>query len=414
MRGSIINQAGEPIASFAVASPPAVISGNRCEQDSQAWRRDVEACLDGLGKLADLQQLAALAIDGTSGSVLLCSANGTPLTPALMYNDTRASAQAERIQHSAPADCGAHGASSTLAKLLYFRDTYPTLAYTHVCHQADYVTAWLSGRYGVSDENNCLKLGYDSVNHGWPDWLQSLGIETSSLPDVVVPGTALGTILPQQALRFGINHECQVVSGTTDSIAALIATGAQRAGDAVTALGSTLVLKLVSNTPVFSARDGIYSHRLGERWLVGGASNAGAGVLREYFTQPQLDTMTARLNPDVPTGLAYYPLISVGERFPLNDPHKQAVLEPRPKDDTQFFQAILEGIASIEAEGYAKLQQLGASPVQRVYTTGGGSQNLAWCKIRQRKLGVPLLDAAHNEASMGAALLAKQGWLHAH
>ena len=190
----------------------------------------------------------------------------------------------------------------------------------------------------------------------------------------------------------------------------MIATGAHELGDAVTALGSTLVLKLVSATPVFSAACGIYSHRLDNHWLVGGASNAGGRVLTGYFSQQQLDEMTPKLKPESPTGLDYYPLVSAGERFPINDPLKAPRLEPRPGDDTQFFQAILEGIASIEAGGYAKLQQLGASKVKRVYTTGGGSKNPAWCKIRQHKLGVAVLPAAHCEASTGAAMLARQGW----
>jgi len=410
VRGSLINQAGDEVAAYAVASPPAAIHGNRCEQDSQAWLRDVEACINALRTRADLERLAAIAIDGTSSSVLLCSKDGTPLTPAIMYNDARATAQAERIQQTAPADCGAHGASSTLAKLLYFRDNFPKLAYDHVCHQADYVSAWLSGRYGISDENNCLKLGYDSIAQAWPGWLQALDIDSSTLPEVVAPGTALGKILPQQAEHFGINKECQLVSGTTDSIAALIATGAHKLGDAVTALGSTLVLKLVSRAPVFSAHYGIYSHRLGKHWLVGGASNTGGRVLREFFSQQQLDQMTTKLQPDISTGLDYYPLVSAGERFPVCDPQKLPRLAPRPDDDTRFFQAMLEGIANIEADGYAKLQQLGASKVKRVYTTGGGSKNPAWCKIRQHKLGVPVVRTAHSEASMGAAMLARQGW----
>ena len=204
MRGSLINTAGDEFASFAVASPAPQIRDHQCEADSQRWLRDVERCITGLSRLADLQRLAAIAVDGTSSSVLLCSADGTPLTPALMYNDARASAQAERIRQTAAADCGAHGASSTLAKLLYFQDTYPSLAFDHVCHQADYVAAWLSGRYGVSDENNCLKLGYDSVSQSWPAWLQSLGIETRMLPEVVAPGSVIGKILPQQAQRLAL------------------------------------------------------------------------------------------------------------------------------------------------------------------------------------------------------------------
>ena len=40
---------------------------------------------------------------------------------------------------------------------------------------------------------------------------------------------------------------CLVVGGTTDSIAAFLAAGAERVGEAVTSLGSTVAIKLLSD-----------------------------------------------------------------------------------------------------------------------------------------------------------------------
>ena len=48
-------------------------------------------------------------------------------------------------------------------------------------------------------------------------------------------------------------------------------------GDAVTSLGSSLALKLVSSTRVDDSTKGVYSHRLCGNWLVGGASNLVGG-----------------------------------------------------------------------------------------------------------------------------------------
>jgi sugar (pentulose or hexulose) kinase len=387
-----------------------VAQGCSEEPDPQRWRDALRQLLLKLGEQIDSHRIRAIAIDGTSSTILLCDQHGEAITPALMYNDSRARKQAARIRELAPADSGAHGASSSLAKLMFLLETHPDAAIAHACHQTDWLQAWLSGRYDIADENNCLKLGYDSQQQCWPEWLESCGVAGALLPKVVAPGSVIGKILPERARELGLSEHCLVVSGTTDSIAALIATGANQVGDAVTSLGSTLVLKLISAKPVFSAAHGIYSHKLGEHWLVGGASNSGGAVLRKYFSQQQLDTMTLRLQPEQATGLHYYPLVTAGERFPHSDPDKIPVLEPRPDDDVIFFQAILEGIASIEAEGYAKLQALGASKAKRVYTTGGGSVNQAWRRIRATRLGLPILKPQYSEASIGAALLAKQGW----
>ena len=55
--------------------------------------------------------------------------------------------------------------------------------------------------------------------------------------------------------------DCKVVGGTTDSIAAFLASGASDIGDAVTSLGSTLAIKLLSATPATDSSRGVYSHR---------------------------------------------------------------------------------------------------------------------------------------------------------
>jgi sugar (pentulose or hexulose) kinase len=66
-------------------------------------------------------------------------------------------------------------------------------------------------------------------------------------------------------------------------------------------------------------------------------------------------------------------------------------------------------LSRIEAAGYVKLAELGASPLKSVTSTGGGAKNKVWGKIRERLLGVPLSVAGNTEAAFGAALLAKRG-----
>jgi sugar (pentulose or hexulose) kinase len=55
-----------------------------------------------------------------------------------------------------------------------------------------------------------------------------------------------------------------VCAGTTDSIAAFVAAGVSQPGEAVTSLGSTLAVKLLSQQRVDDAAYGVYSHKLGE------------------------------------------------------------------------------------------------------------------------------------------------------
>jgi len=416
IRGSAINEAENEIASYHIAFENTPIENTRSEQNPTTWLTQLDCLISKISnqiqRLDTPHQIVAITIDGTSSTLIACKKDGTPLSPAMMYNDQQSLKQAEIISRFAPIDTAVHSASSSLAKALFLLNKHPETEL--FCHQADWLAASLTGQYGISDENNCLKLGYDSVNQCWPEWLfhnnENTLLTKDQLPTVISPGTKMGTVASTLIDKYQLANHCTVFAGTTDSIAAVLATGAKQLGDAVTSLGSTLVIKLFSDKPIFNPEYGIYSHRLNDQWLVGGASNSGGSVLLQHFTAAHLKELSEKLNPDQLTGLDYYPLPAIGERFPVNDKNKENNTEPRPSSDVVFFQALLEGIANIESEGYKKLESLGATLPQRIYTAGGGSNNLAWRELRTNISGINIVNATHSEACFGSALLAKSGY----
>jgi D-ribulokinase len=359
------------------------------------------------------QRLGAIAIDGTSSTVLMCDRWGEPLGDVLMYNDDRAAGQVEylrtlvcdRPEVIAPPHHTVLSATSSLAKLLWLRKVPESSQARYFLHQADWIAALLHGRWGVSDYHNALKLGYDVGALCYPDWLRGLAI-APLLPQVVVPGNVIGGVNPESAREHGLPANCRICAGTTDSIAAFLASGVSEPGEAVTSLGSSLVVKLLSRSRIDDSRYGIYSHRLGNLWLVGGASNTGGAVLQAFFSTAELNQLSKQIVPNQITGLDYYPLLQPGERFPVNDPDLCPRLTPRSADPVIFLQGLLEAMARIEAQGYARLQQLGATPLTQVQTAGGGAHNPAWTRLRQQQLGVPVTPALQTEAAYGTALLA--------
>jgi sugar (pentulose or hexulose) kinase len=250
-----------------------------------------------------------------------------------------------------------------------------------------------------------LKSGFDLLARAWPAWIADTGIDAQLLPQVVPTGTDIGEIRSDVAAQFGFTPNVRIVAGTTDGCASFLASGACNLGDGVTSLGTTLTLKQICSQPIAVAKFGIYSHRLGDRWLCGGASNSGGAVLLQFFSAQQLTELEARLDPERDTKSNYYPLPAKGERFPHANPHHEPVMGPRPPDDAQFLQGLLEGIASIERTGYGRLQEFGAPAIKRVITVGGGSRNEAWRRIRERVLGVPVISGMA-DAAYGAALIA--------
>jgi sugar (pentulose or hexulose) kinase len=385
-------------------------SAGHSEQDPHQWWRAVLKVLRELAASLSRHRPVALAVDGTSASLLLVDGAGTPVTPALMYDDRRARQQAGRIHTLAPGAVAVQGPTSSLAKLLWLVDAGLARSGVRALHQAEWITARLLGKPGPGDENNCLKLGYDPVRRRWPTWLESLSLPAGILPEVVPAGTPMGAVDPRTARAAGLPRGCLVVAGTTDSTAAALAAGLERAGDAVTSLGSTLVTKMLLERPLQSAELGVYSHHILGHWLAGGASNSGGRVLEQFFSREELEVLSRSIRPQRRLCLEYYPLPGRGERFPVNDPDLEPRMRPVPRHRGRFLQGLLEGMAEIERLAYRRLAALGAPFPRQVLTSGGGAVNEAWQQIRQRVLGVPVVRARQVEAAWGAASLARGAW----
>ncbi|MEB3201906.1 MAG: FGGY-family carbohydrate kinase [Synechococcus sp.] len=375
-------------------------------EDPLAW-------LDGLDELcgrlpAELRcRIGAMAIAGTSGTLLLCRPDGAPgpgpLGLALPYHlacpDQAAAATA--LAEDGPATSG----SGSLARALHLLSRAaqtgsggPWL----LRHQADWLMGWLLGSWRWGEEGNNLRLGWNLQRQTWNG---TIGQQpwAPALPEVCASGKALGPLAAAAAKRLGLPAHCQVVAGSTDANAGVLAANPSH-GDGITVLGTSLVLKQFSPQPIQGP--GISCHRVGGRWLVGGASNAGAGILRRFFSDRQIAELSRQIDPSQPTGLALRPLPARGERFPVDDPDLEPVLEPRPISDGRYLQALLEGLTTIEREGWQRLRQAGAPPLQRVITLGGGARNPQWRRLRQQSLGVPVLNRPGLCAALGMARLA--------
>ena len=373
---------------------------------AQTWKHTLYILLENISTEIR-NKIEAIAINGTSSTVLFCNSKGEPIDEPILYNDSRDVSILEKFQNIIPQNHLVNSSTSSLVKLLSWEQINKRENNSYFLHQADWLGFLLHGKLGISDYHNALKLGYDVETLCYPHWLKALPIN-SVLPEILPPGTPIKTVSNEISERFEFPRNCLVCTGTTDSIAAFLASGVTQPGEGVTSLGSTLVLKLLSKTRVEDISSGIYSHRLGNLWLTGGASNTGGAVLKKFFSDEELEQFSQKINLDKPTELDYYPLLKSGERFPINNPKLLPKLEPIPDNKIEFLQGLLESMAKIEALGYKKLQKLGATPVSRVYTAGGGAKNKNWAKIRQYYLQVPVKISDSTEAAYGTALLAKR------
>jgi sugar (pentulose or hexulose) kinase len=423
-----------------------------------AWMQAVDTLLKVASSNVALSRVASICFSGTSASCLLVDKTKGGITPtraARMYNydvlqqnDPIFGVKAlDLVRKHAPDKHTASSATGSLAKLLAWNEERALSNTEVLAHQSDFCALQFMNDstfgstndcYVSSDWHNCLKLGYDVRALKWPEWmeacLQEANIPMNVLPRTIVsPGAPTGTINPEKAKFYNLPTKTVIVGGTTDSNAAFLAAigSSPEIGTAVTSLGSTLAIKQLSTEYVEDASVGVYSHRLPcvfmengtqEAWLVGGASNVGCAILRqEKFSNEELDELSKHIDPTTDSNLEYYPLTCKGERFPVANGEKEAILEPKPATRAAYLHAILQGISDVERDGFLVLGDLGALPRRptRVLTSGGGARNDMWTQLRQRRLRTAFgpnctlrVDKARStEASYGAAILASASFV---
>lgn len=377
--------------------------GVRHEQDPGEWWDAVcTASRAALGSLRGVR-IGGLAVCGTSGTVLLTDGAGRPKSPALMYDDGRATAQAARARMAGL------GVQDTwaLPKALWLTETY---GQGRITHQPDLVVCLLTGELPPADSSHALKTGYDLERDAWPAMLPRLGLPDAVIPDVVRPGTPLGEVSPTAAEATGIPAGTPVVAGMTDGCAAQIASAALRPGSWNSVLGTTLVLKGASPTPVRDPTGVVYNHRAPDgSWLPGGASSVGAGVLTAAFAGADpaaMDTLAACYEP---SGAITYPLVSPGERFPFLAPKASALVLGEPESDADLWAALLQGVAFTERLCLDYLHHLGAPLDGPLTFTGGAARSPYWNQLRADILGRPARVPQQTEPALGMAALAAYG-----
>ncbi|BBA96608.1 putative carbohydrate kinase [Actinacidiphila reveromycinica] len=393
--------------------------GDRHEQFPSDWWEGACAALREALRAVRPARVRGVAVCATSGTVLLTDAGGTPLTPALMYDDGRAAAEARTAQEAGADVWDALGyriqPSWALAKLLWLVRRADggagALRGARVCHQADFVTTRLVGRPVPTDSSHALKTGYDLRGGGWPHAVHDeLGLAALDFPAVVAPGSVLGTVCARAAAVTGLAEGTPVVAGMTDGCAAQLGSGAWDIGQWNSVLGTTLVLKGVTARPLTDPAGVLYNHRAADgNWLPGGASSVGAGALARAFPGADLARLDRAAAAHEPSGVLSYPLVSRGERFPFLAPDAEPFTLGTPAGDGDLHASLLQGVAHVERLCLAYVRQLGARIEGPVAFTGGATGSAYWNQLRADVLGRQAVVPEHADPALGMAVLAAHG-----
>ncbi|MEX0664540.1 MAG: FGGY-family carbohydrate kinase [Acidimicrobiia bacterium] len=379
---------GNVVASARVPHDVHVPSPGRFEHDANvAWRRGPSQALAEVSSGLDVKGVSVAAM---VPSLTAVDAEGAPLVPGLLYGDERGrEATAGKDAAKAPTERGELLGFMTWAK----REAPNAAGFWPAQGVANKA---LSGEAVIDATTAATAHPFYDYATGWsPDIGEQLGVGTEQMPRVLPPGWKGGQI-------YGDGPP--LASGAIDALAEQIVAGADNDGDVLVIFGTTLIIWAVTTSQDPVPGYWTIPHTAPGKLLVGGPSNAG-GMFCNWVSGWIGDGGTAEPNR-VPVWAPY----ARGERAPLHDPSRRAVLADL--DLTHDAAAIRR--AAFEASAFVvrrvldtAREHIGLEP-RRIVATGGGVRVDEWVQAVADATQLPIDCVAVPEGgALGSAWLAR-------
>ncbi len=417
VKAAVLDQQGNCVARFAQAYPTSRPAAGRAEQNPDDWMALIHAAL---------AQFDAQGLTGKVGFGCLCSqvnthvfidAAGRPLMPAILWQDTRAAAEAAELDAQLTvaqktAYLGAPtpiDASHPLARMLWVARHNPDVwqQTAHVLLPKDYCLLHLTGTR-VSDPMSNVGLVGPDLRYVAPILDLVPGAQQRLAP-LAGLSDIIGAVQPGFGLR-GV----QMVCGTMDGWVGLFGGGVSRTGEMVYLGGTSEILGVSS--PEATGEPGIivFPETCGLRLHAGPTQSGGASQawfcdlagLNMADLADQLGQQPRRR----PSPL-FLPQLA-GERAPLWNPDLRGAflgLEAG-MDVHDLARAVLEGVAMSARHVMVALQASSGVDGDTLNCGGGGFQSVAWGQIRADVLNKRLRRLAVNDpVVIGAVALAAFG-----
>ncbi len=393
------------------------------EQDPADWIAATQTVLGALAEQVDMAAVHSIGISGQMHGATVLDAADTVLRPCILWNDTRASAEAAKLD----ADPQWRAVSGnivfpgfTAPKLAWMADAERALfdRAAKVLLPKDYLRLWLTGEHVAEMSDAAGTSWLDTGARDWSDaLLAETGLERSHMPRLVEGSDVSGTLRADVATAFGLSRNVVVAGGGGDNAASAIGVGVTQPGQAFLSLGTSGVL--------FAANDGYqpapetavhtFCHALPGAWHQMGVILSATDALN-WFAGVMNDTpqsLTSALGSvQAPGHTLFLPYLG-GERTPLNDAAIRAgfVGLDHAADRAAMTRAVLEGVAFALADCQDALAATGTQ-IKTCLAVGGGSQSEYWLGLLAQTLNLPI-DVATSGAQGGAFGAARLGMMAA-
>jgi len=405
--------------------------------NTNSMRAAILNAIAALRQKTDLTKVKAVGFSCLCPGLTAFDEQGNVLVDPIIYSDQRSVAEAEQIRQaidqkelfSMAANLPMPGAMSSTS-MLWIKNNLPEVYEKTYCfgHVNTMLGVMFTGNFAIDRSNASYTLLFDTAGTlDWSDYLcEKIGIPRSKLPPLLKSTDVVGYLNNPEIIALGLAEGIPVIIGGGDTACASLATGVVRDGDVCDSVGTTDVLTLCVEKPVFRPEFINRCHVVDGAWIYQGAmSHIGSSLkwCRDTLapdlagSNPEadpFDTLTARADSlSVPgaNGVVFLPYM-LGERSPVWDPFARGVFFGLSLYSTRddMVRAVLE------SAGYGFLQlmrmaeEIRDQKIQSFYAVGGGSKSKIWTQIKADITNTTITVLEVNDmAPIGAAMLAGVG-----
>lgn len=431
-KASLHGDDGRLLAAVTVRYPARFEEGGIAEQNPEDWWDAVVSATRSLIADAGVSatDVTGIAVGGQMMGAVLLDGEHRPVRPAIIWADTRASAQrqelADELGEEAAYRLLGHRLNPTysIEKVMWVRDREPETwaRVRHFCVAKDYIVLRLTGVLATDRSDASGTNAYDLEKGVWStEVLAAARLDHTLMPEIVDSVTVAGTLLPEAAAALGLPASVRVVMGGGDGPLAAVGSGIVAPSDgAYVCLGTSSWISFASDHALADPlmRTFTFANVVPGSFVPTATMQAGGAsvqwaveTLSPDAGRPATEQLIAEAD-DVETGdLVFLPYL-LGERAPIWDADARGAFIGVARHHTaaHLMRAVLEGVAFNLLSCLDAFRSAGAH-VDRLDAVGGGAQSDVWLRILADVWGVPVRRRSIVEEanSLGAAVTAAVG-----
>ncbi|OMF90688.1 xylulokinase [Paenibacillus sp. FSL R7-0337] len=424
----LVDPQGKVAFEHSEAYPLSRPQPNWSEQNPEDWVKGTIASLKRLMEVSGAKpgQIDGISFSGQMHGLVLVDGEGKALRPAILWNDTRTTAECRKIEKklgSKLIDIARNRALEgfTLPKILWVQEHEPeVLAKAELfLLPKDYVRYHLTGDYAMDYSDAAGTLLLDVGAKQWSAEIAgAFDLPVSLCPRLVESFEQTGTLLPAVAEASGLLPTTKVFAGGADNACGALGAGILGEGRTMCSIGTSgVVLSYESNKDLnLEGKVHFFNHSEKDAFYIMGVTLAAGHSLtwfKETFAQDKsFDELLQGVNeiPAGSSGLLFTPYIS-GERTPHPDASIRGSFIGMDSGHTlsHFTRAVLEGITFSLRESIEIVRESGKE-ITEVVAIGGGAKNEAWLQMQADIFGATIIKLESEQGpAMGAAMLAAYG-----